>query len=122
MRPRPLRPQLKRDPLDSTVASVHFLVFDVRPKPSRANYAQLGGATAIVLVDQTSQAAAEALACELIDRQQWIVSRLRDAHPVDPDSLETVDLQQAFQQAKTDGLAAIFQTWPRRLPHLAGGH
>ncbi len=104
------------------MAFVHLLVFDVRPKPSHANYAQLGGGTAIVLVDQSSQAAAEALARKLIDRQQWIVSRLRDAHPVDPDSLETDDLQQAFQQAKADGLAAIFQTWPRRLPNVAREH
>ena len=115
-------PQLKREPLDSTMASVQLLIFDVRPKPSHANHAQLSGATAIVLVDQSSQAAAEALARELIDRQQWIVSQLRDAHPVDPDSLVTDDLQQAFQQAKASGLAAIFQTWPRRLPKVAREH
>src|SRR2546422_5175594 len=106
----------------TTLFRSHVLIFDLRPKPSHANYAQLGGATAIVLVDQSNQAAAEALARELIDRQQWIVSRLRDAHPVDPDSLETDDLQQAFQHAKADGMAAIFQTWPRRLPNVTGGH
>ncbi len=104
------------------MASVHLLLFDVQPKPSHANYSHLGGATVTVFVDQSSKAVAEALACELIDRQQWIVTRLRDAHPVDPDSLETDDLRQAFQRAKVDGLTAIFQTRPRRLPNVAGEH
>ncbi len=73
-------------------------------------------------MDQSSHAVAEALARELIDRQQWIVTRLRDAGFVDADSLETDDLRQAFKQATADGLSAIFQTWSRRPPNVAREH
>ena len=91
---------------------MHFFVFLAHPSPSHEDYGTVDGAYVSCWVNDPVEASAEAAARALIEEAGWDIDERDVAYPLADDHY-TPD-QSGFanmQQARTDGICAVFHTW-----------
>ena len=94
-----------------------FLLFEVHPKPSHAEYGAIDGAFASMWVNEPVQASAETVAREFLEAHLWDVEALEEAYAVTADQYAEDQIgRERFAQALLDGVVATFYRWPVGAP------
>ena len=91
---------------------MYFFVFLAHPKPSHSEYGVVDGAYVSCWVRDPVEAAADLAARELIESAGWDVDERDEAYPLaDNHYAPDQDAYEHMEQARTDGICAVFHRW-----------
>ena len=94
-----------------------FFTFLAHPRPTNAEYGIVDGAYVACWVAEPVEGAAEHVACEAIEAQDWDVAERDQGYPVSADDYEPeTESRDLFDQAVVDGVVLTFHTWPVGAP------
>jgi hypothetical protein len=111
LRRRARRPQLKRDPLGSTI--MYEVACEVFPRTTSPDYGRLDYAVAVVFADRPGAASAEAAAGELlVDREGWELDEVLFVREAHLDNIGPAAARVAFEQALREGIAVVYHEMP----------
>ena len=92
---------------------MHYLEFEAYPKPNHERYGVIDGAYICCWVNDPDPAEAESRARERLEQAGWDIEKLEESYPATKDAFAG---NQYFEQARTDGIVLLINTWPVGAP------
>jgi hypothetical protein len=94
-----------------------FFTFVAHPKAANAEYGVVDGAYIACWVAEPVESAAESIARDAIEAQQWDVEERDEGYPVSLDDYEPgSESRERCEQASSDGVVLAFHRWPVGAP------